>query len=162
MFICLRAMHNISTSDIQPVSRRRCSSEGKRQKSRPRPVSAVIYPLNRRRSGTEPSSSPEALFHAGSSNSTRNLSEGDSSPRSKTPSVLNRLLPRRRSKEGKFAMLLITQVLFDYRKLPLMSPKLVRLRKGFWTILINWRAYKRNKNTVSKWATPVLIKICFS
>jgi len=95
----LGAMHNISTSDIQPVSRRRCSSEGKRQKSRPRPVSAVIYPLNRRRSGTEPSSSPEALFHAGSSNSTRNLSEGDSSPRSKTPSVLNRLLPRRRSKE---------------------------------------------------------------
>lgn len=106
-------MHNISTSDIQPVARRRCSSEGKREKSRPRPVSALIYPVNRRRSDTEPSSSPQALFRASSSNSTRNLSESDSSLRSKTPSVLNRLLPRRRSKEGKFCMLLITQFLFD-------------------------------------------------
>ena len=78
-------------------------------------MSALIYPVNRRRSDTEPSSSPQALFRAGSSNSTRNLSESDSSPRSKTPSVLNRLLPRRRSKEGKFCMSLITQVLFDDR-----------------------------------------------
>ena len=94
-------MHNISTSDIQPAGRRRCSSEGKRERSRPRPVSAVIYPVKRGRSDTEPSTSPQALFRAGSSNSTRNLSEGGSSPRNKTPSVLNRLLPRRRSKEGK-------------------------------------------------------------
>ena len=90
-------MHNISTPDIPPAARRRCASEGKRGKSRPRPVSAVIYPTNRGRSDTEPSS-PQSLFHASSSTSTRNLSENES-PRSKT-SVLNRLLPRRRSKEG--------------------------------------------------------------
>ncbi|XP_078383763.1 uncharacterized protein LOC144666235 isoform X2 [Oculina patagonica] len=93
----LGAMHNISTSDIQPTVRRRCESEGKRGKSRPRPVSAVIYPPSRGRSDTEPSS-PQALFRTSSSSSTRNLSESDSSPRNKT-SVLNRLLPRRRSKE---------------------------------------------------------------
>lgn len=94
-------MHNISTADIQPAARRRCASEGKREKSRPRPVSAVVYPVKRGRSDTEPSSPIEALFCAGSSSSTRNLS-GDSNPRNKTPSVLNRLLPRRRSKEGKY------------------------------------------------------------
>ena len=123
VFICFRAMHNISTADIPPAARRRCASEGKREKSRPRPVSAVIYPVNRRRSDTEPSSSPQALFCVGSSSPTRNLSEGDSSPRSKTPSVLNRLLPRRRSKEGKYGMLLITQTL--------ISLGLIQL-KGFW------------------------------
>ena len=97
-------MHNISTSDIQPTARRRCESEGKRGKPRPRPVSAVIYPTNRGRSDTEPSS-PQALSRANSSSSTRNLSESDSSPRSKTPSVLNRLLQRRRSKEGNCSKL---------------------------------------------------------
>lgn len=102
MCLFVRAMHNISTADIQPAARRRCASEGKREKSRPRPVSAVVYPVKRGRSETNPSSPPEALFRAGSSNSTRNLSEGDSNPRNKTPSVLNRLLPRRRSKEGKY------------------------------------------------------------
>ena len=99
-----RAMHNISTSDIQPTVRRRCESEGKRGKLRPRPVSAVIYPTNRGRSDTEPSS-PQALFRTSSSSSTKNLSESDSSPKNKTPSVLNRLLPRRRSKEGNYGML---------------------------------------------------------
>lgn len=134
-------MHNISASDIQPAARRRCSSEGKREKSRPRPVSAVVYPVNRRRSGTEPSSCPQALFRAGSSNSTRNLSESDSSPRNKTPSVLNRLLPRRRSKEGTVNISLEScSITCTYRKPPLMSSRLVQLCtcKRFDMILINW------------------------
>lgn len=93
------AMHNISSSDLPPAPRRRCDSEGKRGKSRPRPVSALMYPPSRGRSDTEPTSQNPLLRTVSSSVSTRNLTEFES-PKNKTSSVLNRLRPRRRSKEG--------------------------------------------------------------
>ena len=93
------AMHNISSSDLPPAPRRRCDSEGKRGKSRPRPVSALMYPPSRGRSDTEPTSQNPLVRTVSSSVSTRNLTEFES-PKNKTSSVLNRLRPRRRSKEG--------------------------------------------------------------
>lgn len=95
----LSAMHNISSSDLPPAPRRRCDSEGKRGKSRPRPVSALMYPPSRGRSDTEPTSQNPLVRTVSSSVSTRNLTEFES-PKNKTSSVLNRLRPRRRSKEG--------------------------------------------------------------
>ena len=92
-------MHNISISDIQPTVRRRCESEGKRAKSKPRPVSAVMYPTHRGRADTEPNA-PLSPFRVGSASSTKNLSLSES-PKSKQPSGLNRFLPRRKSKDGK-------------------------------------------------------------
>lgn len=98
LLIIYSAMHNISSSDLPPITRRRCESEGKK-KTRPRPVSAMIYPPGRGRSDTEPTSPNPLVRTISSSVSTRNLSEFES-PKNKTPSVLNRLRSRRKSKEG--------------------------------------------------------------
>ena len=54
----------------------------------------------------------------------------------------------------------------EYRKIPVISPGLIQLRKRFWLGLqaeglISGGAYKRNKENVSKQATAVLIEIRF-
>ena len=54
-----------------------------------------------------------------------------------------------------------------YRKIPVISPGLKQLRKGFWAGLINvgtyirGETYWRNKKNFSKRATAVLIEIHF-
>ena len=98
-FSLFRSMHNISISGELPNPRRRCASEGKKGKGRPRPVSAVLYPTSRRRSDTEPSSAMSP-YRPSSSSSTRNLSLSES-PKVKQTSLLNRLVPRRKSKDCK-------------------------------------------------------------
>ena len=103
VFSSFRSMHNISISGELPNPRRRCASEGKRGKGKPRPVSAVLYPTSRGRSDTEPSSA-SSPYRPGSSSSTRNLSSSES-PKVKQSSVLNRLVPRRKSKDGKEDMI---------------------------------------------------------
>ena len=90
-------MQNIS--DIPQKTRRRCASEGKRGKGRPRPVSAVLYPPSRVRADTEPSS-PLSSYCVGLASSAKNLSLSES-PKSKPSPGLNRFLPRRKSKDGK-------------------------------------------------------------
>ena len=93
-------MQNIS--DIPQKSRRRCASEGKRGKGRPRPVSAVLYPPNRVRADTEPSS-PLSSYRVGLASSAKNLSLSES-PKNKPSPGLNRFLPRRKSKDGKLSL----------------------------------------------------------
>lgn len=92
-------MHNISQSmsGELPQARRRCASEGKQRKSKPRPVSAVLYPMSRGRSGTEPGSSLSPYRPS----SDRNVSLSESPGNKQQTSVLNRLMPRRKSRDGK-------------------------------------------------------------
>ena len=99
VFTFFRPMHNISISGDVPSERRRCVSEGKRGRGKLRPVSAVIYPTSRGRSDTEPSS-PMSPYRASPSSSTKNVSLSES-PKGKQSSVINRLMSRRRSKDGK-------------------------------------------------------------
>ena len=90
-----------SISDIPPKVRRRCASEGRRGKGRPRPVSALLYPASRVRADTEPSSPPSS-YRVGLASSTKNLSLNES-PKNKPSPGLNRFLPRRKSKDGKLS-----------------------------------------------------------
>ena len=99
VFTFFRPMHNISISGDVPSERRRCVSEGKRGRGKLRPVSAVIYTTSRGRSDTEPSS-PRSPYRASPSSSTKNVSLSES-PKGKQSSVINRLMSRRRSKDGK-------------------------------------------------------------
>lgn len=94
----LSSMHNISISGDLPNVRRRCASETKRPKSRPRPISAVINPMGRGRCGTEPNLSLMPN-HSYASRSTRDLTSTES-PKSVKSALLNHLVPRRKSKDG--------------------------------------------------------------
>lgn len=88
----LSSMHNISVSGDLPNARRRCASEAKRPKSRPRPVSAFINPIGHGRTGTEPNLSvlPHNSFP---SSSTTDLLSTESSKKEKSP-LMNRLMPK--------------------------------------------------------------------
>ena len=102
-FSLFSSMHNISVSGDLPNARRRCASEGKRPKSRPRPVSAFINPIGHGRTGTEPNLSvlPHNSFP---SSSTTDLLSTESPKKEKSP-LMNRLMPKHKFNSGKCKIL---------------------------------------------------------